>query len=405
MEIFLIFLYVIINLTIVCYYIIKREDGIFTPPFIVSAISLSVMLPQLTTLYFINDYNNELIPTLCYTMITCNIAFLWGFKKGENRKLPSKLFYIDLSRCKLIILLSAIAGFGALLGIGDGVIVSLFMGFSQIAIAFSLTYFLANGQERSNIYIVSLLLGCIIVLNYTFFIYGSRGSALFLFLAVLYFLYLKYPKYKTVCKYAVITFLLLGSVVSASISSFRENLHGDIGKVDYVDNFKKAFYNSNSEVGMDLGNAAILIDYCKKSDSYNYGSIFWNGFVYNYVPERVVGKSTKESLQYIPAYEKLIEPLTHGVTTVTGYFEAFATWGYLGFFTFMIIGFLVGVIWNRAKYSSFYMILLLFSLGNIPLMVTHNLQYIFQRWELIILFSMAFCFYAFTRVPLYQDEF
>lgn len=181
---------------------------------------------------------------------------------------------------------------------------------------------------------------------------------------------------------------------------FRENLHGEKNNIDYVENFKQAFTHSDTDVGMDLGNAAILIEYCKNYNSYNYGAIFWNGFVYNYVPERIVGKETKESLQYIPSYEKLIEPLTHGVTTVTGYFEAFATWGYLGFFTFLIIGYIVGIIWTRAKYSSFYMILLLFSLGNIPLMVTHNLQYILQRWELIVLFVIAFCFYALRKKKL-----
>lgn len=400
MDIFLILTYIILNIAIVLYYISKKEDGAFAPPFIISAISLSVMLPQLTTIYFVNDYDNKLLHTLCYTMITCNLAFLWGFRKGEKRKLPRCLYDINLNRCKFIVLVLAFLGFGALMGLGDGVIVALFMSFSQIAISYSLAYFLTKKANYSFVYYLSLILGCFIVLNYTFFVYGSRGSALFLFLAILYFLYQKLPKYKRLYKFAVIGFLLLGSIVSASIGMFRENLHGEKNNIDYVENFKQAFTHSDTDVGMDLGNAAILIEYCKNYNSYNYGAIFWNGFVYNYVPERIVGKETKESLQYIPSYEKLIEPLTHGVTTVTGYFEAFATWGYLGFFTFLIIGYIVGIIWTRAKYSSFYMILLLFSLGNIPLMVTHNLQYILQRWELIVLFVIAFCFYALRKKKL-----
>lgn len=48
MDIFLILTYIILNIAIVLYYISKKENGAFAPPFIISAISLSVMLPQLT---------------------------------------------------------------------------------------------------------------------------------------------------------------------------------------------------------------------------------------------------------------------------------------------------------------------------------------------------------------------
>ena len=66
MDIFLILTYIILNIAIVLYYISKKEDGAFAPPFIISAISLSVMLPQLTTIYFVNDYDNKLLHTLLY---------------------------------------------------------------------------------------------------------------------------------------------------------------------------------------------------------------------------------------------------------------------------------------------------------------------------------------------------
>lgn len=401
MELILIGLYVLINFIIIWYCLKKWEDGCFTPPFIIATISLSVMLPQLTTIYYVSLYDNYLVYNLAYTMITCNIAFIVGFCKGEKRKMPSKLLDINLWKCRTIVFISAFAGLGAIVSnIGDGVIVALFMGFSQIAISYSLVYFLSVRRRYNVLYVMAFLLGSFIVLNYTFFVYGSRGSALFFFLAVLYFLYYKKPAYRKVNKYLVVSFLLFGSVLSASISLIRENMKGGKNNIDYVENFFNAYQNSTTDVGMDLGNAAVLIDYCVKNDSYNYGAIFWNGFVYNYVPERLVGKDVKESLQYIPEYDKLIKPITHGVTTVTGYFEAFATWGYLGFLTFLITGYLAGIIWSRAKVSRFYMILLLFSLGNIPLMVTHNLQYIYQRWELILMFSFLFCFYALKKRKL-----
>lgn len=388
----LILLYCIVNIYIVNFYKNKYE-GVFSAPFIMAAISLSVMLPQMTTIYYSNRYDNDLIPLLAYIMISCNIAFAVGYKRGYVKVQDNKFLDIRVEKIKYIVLLSSIAGCFAFAGIGDGVITALFMAFSQIAICFSLISFL-NNKRVSKIYLISFILGCIIVLNYIFFIYGSRGSALFLFLALLYSAQKRLPRFKKSIRYIVVFFLLVGSIVSASISAFRQNLHGGRNEIDYWDNFIYSFKHSDTDVGMDLGNAALLIDYCHKYDSYNYGTIFWDSFVYNFVPARLVGEDVKYNLQNHPDYDKYIEPITNGITTVTGYFEAYATWGMLGFLTFYFIGYVCGFIWSRAKYSNLYLCLLLYSLGNVPLLVTHNLQYVLSRWERIAMFVIAFCWWA-----------
>lgn len=392
MQEFLIFIYIVINIIIVVWYLSKRKIGVFAPPFLVASISLSVMLPQLTTIYFHPYYDKNLLYNLCYIMITCNLALFIGFEKGCRRNLPSKIKEINIEKTKHLVFFFSLLGIGSLVTTGDGVIQANFRRFSEFAIIFSLVYFI-KAKKPSIIFIISFLIGTYIIVNYAFFIYGSRGYSLFLFIAIAYCCSLKFPKLRKCITILMVLFLLVGSIISASIGAFRENLVGQSGKkVDYYENFINSFKDSYTDVGMDLGNGAILIDYCVRNNSYNYGTIVWNGFVYNYIPERFLGKGIKNELQYNAEYEKLIPLVTNNITTVTGYFEAFATWGYLGFFIFGIIGYLLGVIWERAFYSNFYKLLLIYSLGNVPLMITHNLQYLFARWEMLLIFIFPICY-------------
>lgn len=355
----------------------------------------------MTTIYFDDYYDPKLLYNMGYTMVTCNIALAIGFKYGINKKIPNKITDIDLSKCQLGVFIFALLGLYSNFTSGDGVIIALFRSFAQFCIVFSLAYFLQTSKKYSIIYIIAFIISISVVLHFIFFIYGSRGSSLFLFICISFFLLLKKPQLTKYIKYFLIFILLGGSIVSASISAFRENLHGANNEIEYWKNFTKAFMSSRTKVGMDLGNGAILLNYCYQNDSYNYGTIIWNGFIYNYIPERVFGKEFKESLQFHPDYEKQILPLTHGITTVTGYFEAFASFGFLGFILFGLIGFLLGIIWSRAFFSKVYFIILIYSLGNIPLVLTHNLQYIFQRWEMIILFVFPIFFYALKQRKIF----
>lgn len=74
---------------------------------------------------------------------------------------------------------------------------------------------------------------------------------------------------------------MVGGIASLSIVEIRnEVVHGSDGlksvnEINFIDNFKKAFTDSYTEVGMDLGNAAEGIDHCYKKmniiSAYFYG--------------------------------------------------------------------------------------------------------------------------------------
>ena len=396
MEMTLIFFYIILNV----YYIVKffrMKNGVFTPPFLVACISISVILPQLTTIYYSNAYDNSLIPRLAIVMISGNFLFFKGFEFAvKNRHIKNKIYDLKISKLKYIILLFSLIGFYSIKigndGSADGVIQANVRAFSQISLVLSSVYILKEGFSK--IIIVSTIFSILPIIYFAFFQYGSRGSSLFLFLLGMYIVVMKYPRLQSKIKILLLAFLTLGSVVSASINAFRQNvIHNGGDNIDYIENFKKSFTESDTDVGMDLGNAAVLMDYCAKNDSYDYGMSFWNNFIYNYVPGRFVGKSLKESLQTHPDYENKIPIVTHMITTTTGYFSAFGAWGYLGCFLFAFIGFILGKIWKYSFFSNLYLVLYVYTLGNTPLMITHNFQYVFARLEMMFIFIFPVLWY------------
>ena len=105
------------------------------------------------------------------------------------------------------------------------------------------------------------------------------------------------------------------------------------------ENIKKSFTGGsyNERAGMDLGNAALGIDYCFQKNEYNYGSFIWNGFVFNYIPKRLVGENIKTSLIIPFEADKYIQALTNGITCTTGYYDAFSAFSWFGFFVFYFL--------------------------------------------------------------------
>lgn len=393
----LIWAYVVLNLYYVIKYIKKGGMSVFTPVFIVAALSLSTLLPQLTSVYFSSYYPKDAVPRLAFMMVACNWAFFLGFERVEKKQLHIKNVYdIKLDKLPLVILTFSIIGLYSMFASGDsvdGVITANLRGFSQFAYIFSLAY-LCNYKKNVTV-IIALCLSVYVLIHYAFFEYGSRGTSLVVFMVAFFLLAYNFSQKRKLAQTLTICFLLLGSIVSASISLFRENIiQGANVNIDYVDNFKSSFMQVEAPVvGMDIGNACLLMDYCEKHNSYDYGMIVWNGFVNNYVPKRWVGAELKYSLQTHPEYEKKIPETTYGVTTVTGYFEAFAAWGYLGFMLFFFIGYLLGQIYKRTSFSKLYLILYLYCIGNFPLCFTHNLQYIFARIEMLAIFIFPMLYY------------
>ena len=139
---------------------------------------------------------------------------------------------------------------------------------------------------------------------------------------------------------------------------------------------------------MDLGNGALLIKYTKDNMNYDFGLFLWNDIVTWYCPSFLFGKDGKESLKILDYNTSYIRRVTHGITTCTSYYFAFAAFSYLGFVLFYAVGFMLGFIWNRAKYSLLFLTLYLSLMYNLPNLASHGFSYIIGNIETFLLFCV-----------------
>ena len=377
----------------------KRPIGVFEPPFLMACISLTVLLPQFTSIYFVDFYPNSLIPLLGYTMISGNLFFTIGYERSiakyENRRSESivDLRYDNISIGVFLFIATAFACYSLTLydmPNADMVAAANFKGMAFLAVALSLIAYKRTNKKK---YLIWFVIASIPVINFIFFIKGSRGDSLVLFLNILFFLSL-YDKWRGKAKKLAFIFLLLGSVLSASITMVRQNIHGDEyeGNTNVWENYKESFVQNEFMHGMDLGNAALLIDYCYENSSYRFGLSFWNNFVYNYVPKRFFGEDFKRSLMLEDDYEDEVEIITCGITTTTCYSDAFHSFSIFGFVLFFIVGYGLGYVMTRIFISDFYLFLYFQIIGFIPVTFTHSMQYLFARFEYIFIFILPFMF-------------
>lgn len=387
MDLLLIILYVFINIFI-GYKYYKQRNGAFTPPFILSVMSLGQLLPQLTTIYFHPFYNNELIYRLVFVMITCNVGFMYGFEKGKSGNIKYPVMDFKLRKMIPIILFFSIMG---LVGnhmfkdvnTTDWVIADQFHNLGIIGLAFCLCYMLKY-KTSVKIYILTAICTWPII-DFAFNIKGSRNDTFILIVMFMLFFTLKYPKYEKKIKKIFLLAFILGCIGSMSISEVRGGIHKtdntSISGINYWDNFKASFTNSYTDVGMDLGNAAILIENCADKDLYNYGTFLWDGFVFNYVPRRIVGEDVKNSLNFGLQDYDLIEKVCCGTTCTTGYYDAYSAFGLFGFVVFILLGMLYGFFYKYSSVSSLYQILYIFLLNSSAIVATHGIQLFAARVE------------------------
>lgn len=399
----LILIYVLENFFMI-YRQYKKPMGIFSPVYIVAFMSLGQMLPQLTTIYYLpNVYDRSIMYNLLITMITCNFAFFIGC---ENKKTYNKGRILDIKNkyILLLILLFTPCSFifdyivsGSGIGNGvDGVIAFQFQALGFISLILCLVYL--RNHKFTLLLISCLIISTYPILHYAWGIYGSRLSTFVVALLYAYLLAVKYPqKYNVIKKYFTI-FFVVGCIGSLSISDVRNNMSNEsissVGSIDFIGNMKKAFAGGsyNYSAGMDLGNAALGINYCFENNEYNLGAFIWNGFVFNYIPKRFVGENVKKSMIIPFEADKYIQVLTRGITCTTGYYDAFSSFSWFGFIVFYILARLFVWLRSRGEYSVFYMVIYFFMLSNIAVAITHGLQLVLAKIEFLII---LFCFLGF----------
>lgn len=402
-------IYIIVCLWIIIRYY-KRNLGVFQAPFIFTLASMLMMVPQICVIIYNPYYNPDLLWDLIYCMITGTLAFSVGWDNAQKRKVT---VYRDLNipKSKLIISLLFFVGLfctfqsakiydTSILTNGGDIrenhafqIFLFFRLYFDIGLFYALTYIIKEKKIPKFIYTI-ILIACLYYL-YTIVFYAKRALVVKLFMSLGLLLSIIKPQWQSKLKIAVIVFFTLGTIYQASIGSIRNNLRSDREKVNINiwENYKQSYVTQDLVHGMDLGNGALLIKYTKEHNTYNGGLFLWNDIVTWYFPSFIFGKEGKENLKVLNENDQYVESLTHGVTTGTGYYEAFSAFGYFGFVLFYILGIILGKIWQRVKYSSLYLIVYLSFMYNIPNLSSHGFNYIVGQLETFLIFCLPFIYH------------
>jgi hypothetical protein len=204
----------------------------------------------------------------------------------------------------------------------------------------------------------------------------------------------------------------VGLVLANSIGTYRGIMKNkELSLSERLKVASKADYTSESknllqEGGGDFNNYIYLRQVTAEDGRYDFGLSHWNGFIFNYVPAQIVGRGIKNSLMiplkyYAPsvAYSRYGHRLGVGSVT-TGYYDAFASFWWLGFIKFWLVGWLMGVLYKRAMVKSFLgMLLYAYMLGPAMHAISHGTHlFLVTKWAYFFMLAYPVLYWAKQKV-------
>lgn len=409
---FFLFSLIILNVVIVIRILIGKQSA-FSPISIFALTVVSQMFPQLYTLFTL-EHNTD-TSVLLYMMVACQLAFIAGYKIPQRLLGPEyyiidfgrggRLFFIIILACLSIIPMFYYASMESVYG-GINVVLGYYRIFGSIALILCLIY-LENKQIRKKwLLIMVAVIALLPLFYYAYFVKGSRQVMFMLGFILLYFLSNRLNK-QYILSLLFVALFCVGSYLGASLTEIRRvnNYHEENAKelndIDYAENFEESF-EKEEIYGWDLGNAAFMIDYITTHDKYDYGASLWNGFIFNFYPQRVFGEEAKNRLYIgidkdVAYYEDFVR---RGITTLTGYYSVYKPFSVLGFLLFFLIGLFFRFLHFKSKHSVFLYMMFVLSVTYIPNMITHSTQYLLGFWEFnaIIMLPIYLFFLKYKKV-------
>lgn len=406
----LIYIYIAINLYITYTYF-KFDYGVFQFPFLIACVSLTFVTPQVWNLYEFG-YKNESITIIMISLCLCNLAlftgFEWGTKNGSKKNCEIEFkggrYYTMILWIFFIVgTIATLMNRGVYKGgfvSGTFVIVSFFASF----INYSLLLILVGKKEKlipGKIYWI--LFAIIIVLLLDKIIQsGRRADTINLVLTLSYFFMNKDERIYRYLKPIVPCFFFVGMIVGGQIHKYRENSYA--GNMTFKENLSSLNFSSRDKDKIlekgEIYNAFEGINNVALYSTYDYGINNWNGIVHTYVPTALVGREVKNSLIIESHADDLTNYLTRSGSTMTGYYDAFASFGIFGFIKFLIIGLIMGFLWSRIQYSQLSLLLYFPLLTPGLHLLTHSSNYFFSQ-----LFFIGVIIYPLLRSNLEKTDF
>lgn len=349
------------------------------------------ILPQYITIY--NKLNDDLLTpitvyiTLCYlfTVIGCNLNLSFGLRRWKNPL--ENIFHEDyLIVYSIFFLITATFGFIKLLGSesalssqwsGKDVIYNFFYTTYRYALIFSSIGFFKTKKKQ---FLLLLIVSSLFSLD-RILIGGRRTDLVYYAIAVgIPYLYYTNAKIKLVILIPsiIIAFQLLTFMVALRTVTLNGNGFGSFASGLSLPNITDII-SVNEGLKKEESRAPELTACCysmeaiDRNSAFNYGAVYWNSIIQDFVPASVVGEGLKKSLM-LPTKEYKLEGYSIFMgSTTTGFFDTYSAFGYFGCLFFMLMAYVMNGIYNRAINGNiFYMIFYLCIIVDALHAVTHR---------------------------------
>lgn len=384
-----------------------KPMGVFRYTFLTGCVNLTFVAPQLYAVMLYTHANSAYMSLSLVCMITCTLALWFGFNLGAKVR-PNQLITVHNLQYDKIIKTAALFCLVGLVAYmlnrgqykggkvsGTFVVIKFFanyINYSLVLVMIALSYPYKKYRDAYKFILFLLVLSALDLLVFQ----ARRANAIYFFLIICYFWMIKLTPgmYKTV-RYIIPAFFLVGMFSSTVIAQYRQNSYEgkmsvgeNIESMDLSNSREKLLNNEN-----EINNAILGINMVAASGQYDWGGSNWNGIIRDYIPKSFIGASGKQGLMFNLSYSKYTGRLTATGKTMTGYFDAYASFGILGFIKFLIIGYIMGVLWRKKEHSQISLLLYFALLTAALHILTHSTNNFFSGLVFYAVFVYPFLHY------------
>jgi hypothetical protein len=406
MNLFSLVLYGLVNSCMILYYL--REKGQYCHfPFWAGAIGMGWFFPQAIGGYLNHTKypDNSYWEAVLFAAL-CSIAIWIGYHKAVHR-VPLKHSWLDSSfdQKKLFHAGVFLCFFGfffqwKLLNLPEEVLAQsqwsgtavkyLFLA-GAFKIGFVVIWLLY--LKQSNLFrpaILIFIIPCLVLLFMPIILHGRRADMMNLTAYIVIGLW--FVRRITVPRWGMILGLICGLILINSIGTYRLILKNEsIPLMDRLEQASTANYiapmlKTTAYSGTEFNNYVYYLKIIEEKLTFDFGLMHWNLFIFNYVPAQFVGSNFKQMLM-LPL--KKIEVfarneyghISHIGATSTGYIDAFRSFWWLGFIKFLLIGWIMGFLYQKASSGTFLgQLLYVFFLSSAMHSITHSTNDILVRY-------------------------
>ncbi|QIR37997.1 hypothetical protein HCG51_15665 [Tolypothrix sp. PCC 7910] len=408
-EVYL-YLFIGICIALIAWGLIRLER-VYQYPFFMAAIFISFILPQAIAL--VNDSFSSVVSqaalerVLLYSCMCAAMCWL-GYQSKPNSKWLAKLdMPIDegkLFKAGIILLAVGHLCYFLLSKIniqtganGNWTGPATILSFFGSVIYLALPLFLLNALKRPNFINITLAIIAAYPILEAIILAGRRQPtmAFLITIGLSFFLVKNYipPRW----------LFIVGIVSAVFIIPVLGQIRGDFWTLLFGGDWQALISISQQNLEsitqgkvLELRNAALMMDASENFNKYGYGTGFWDGIVFQFVPGQIVGFDVKESLQFkLGTFEDLKDIYSYNIhngTTTTGIGDSFVEFSYFGCLIFASIGYLFKTFWISIIYRGSLISTLLYIglIDSAMIGITHGIarflqEFIFKSGVLFLL--------------------